>query len=130
MPLYNLDVIPISNGVNSIVITALATIRSYDCCEIMLLFTPSLAKIKPNSPITAVGSDTQQAILSGVVLGLAGAVDTLVRNMRKEKKLEHCPVYLVGGDADLVNRYLVTAVQKVPHLTLLGVALDLIAAAE
>ena len=92
--------------------------------------TALLPQIKPNSPITAVGSDTQQAILSGVVLGLAGAVDTLVRNMRKEKKLEHCPVYLVGGDADLVNRYLVTAVQKVPHLTLLGVALDLIAAAE
>jgi len=90
--------------------------------------TALLPRLKPDRPITAIGSDTQQALLSGCVLGTARAADALIKAMRKERSIENCPVYLTGGDADLLNEFLLTAVQKVPHLTLLGVALDLQAA--
>ncbi|MBN1808262.1 MAG: type III pantothenate kinase [Planctomycetes bacterium] len=90
--------------------------------------TALLPKLEAASPISAVGSDTKQAMLSGCVLGAAGAVDSLVKAMRREKAVDGCPVYLTGGDTELLNRHLRTAVTTVPHLTLLGLALDLTAA--
>jgi pantothenate kinase type III len=69
----------------------------------------------------AIGRTTDDAILSGLVLGLAGAVRRLVDDVRGELGVPAAPLLLTGGDAPLL-RDLLSEGEFVPHLTLEGIA--------
>jgi pantothenate kinase type III len=59
-------------------------------------------------------------MLSGCVVGTAGAVDRLVGSVRREMNLPECEAILTGGNSDLLYDHLQTAVRREPALVLQG----------
>lgn len=82
--------------------------------------TDQLPRVDPALPGRAVGRDTEEAIRSGVVLGLAGALEALVARIRRELPFEPA-VLATGGDARLLQSELPSVEEVVPDLTLEGV---------
>jgi len=73
----------------------------------------------------ALATTTDEAIWAGVDLGTLGAVEKLIKTTFQEINVKHCPVIVVGGDA----QYFVDNIQTIPQLqhgkpyfTLLGLA--------
>jgi type III pantothenate kinase len=81
---------------------------------------PALPGWGGEPPAPALPRSTGEAVGWGTVLGLAGMVDRLVAEVRREVG-EHTPVYLTGGDATLVSGRLACRTEVFPHLTLDGI---------
>jgi len=84
--------------------------------------TAKLPQIEIAAPESAIGRTTVGALQSGIVLGYAGAVDSLAKRIADEL-VGHAPVIATGGLGglfldlcDVIERY-------EPHLTLDGLAL-------
>ncbi|MFH0910215.1 MAG: type III pantothenate kinase, partial [Planctomycetota bacterium] len=69
----------------------------------------------------AQGRSTRGAMAAGLVYGLAGAVERLVRAHWARVGLD-APVYLTGGAAGFLARYLAFPVVEEPDLVLDGLA--------
>lgn len=69
----------------------------------------------------AIGTSTRTAMSSGVLRGLAGAIDRLVADIWKELGAD-TPVLATGGDASRFAALCTTDMQVRPHLTLVGLA--------
>ena len=81
--------------------------------------TAKLPRVKPDKPGKIIGDDTASNILAGLILGHAGAVERLIKEIRKEiaKKVT---IVATGGLAGLVVPY-VNGIKEVnPYLTLEG----------
>lgn len=90
--------------------------------------TAQLPDIPENDPrrITPVALDTADAIASGVDLGIAGAIEFIIRATRKIDGLENAAVILCGGDAEYLSQLVDPSLQArtLPFpLTLFGVSL-------
>lgn len=83
-----------------------------------------LPPVKAASPISALGRDTVQAMLSGCIIGTAGAIDRLVARLCEELGLADCPALLTGGAAEFVYEHLRTACRREPALVLQGLAVS------
>jgi len=81
---------------------------------------PALPEWVREAPRADLPRSTLQAVNWGILHGLAGMVDRLIAKV-SECVGDGAPVYLTGGDADLVAGLLSVAPVVVPHLTLDGV---------
>lgn len=83
--------------------------------------TSKLPKIAPKSSVAAIGKNTEECILSGVVRGSASAIDGLLRQSIGE--LGDCKtIILTGGQAELVSKYMEHSFDAIDkNLTLKGV---------
>jgi len=78
-----------------------------------------LPLVKLTPPRSVRGKDTRSAINSGIVLGCAGMVDHLVRELMRESRTR-ASVVATGGDAGLLKRMCRTIGKVHPHLVLEG----------
>ena len=78
-----------------------------------------LPALKLARPRRALGTNTRSAMLSGSVIGAAGAVDRLVGDILAETGLD-LPVIATGGEAPLVAPFSARIGGVRPHLTLEG----------
>lgn len=84
--------------------------------------TARLPGVELKSPVNIIGRDTSENILTGIVLGHAGAVERIVSEISKELDLE--PVLIAtGGFAHLVAPYIKEITHINPLLTLEGLRL-------
>jgi len=84
--------------------------------------TALLPRVNVAQPPGAVGGNTVEAILAGVVGGLPGLVDRVVENIRAELPCDFT-VYATGGDSPWIAPRCRTVTEVVPMLTLEGVYL-------
>ncbi len=85
-------------------------------------FTAKLPLVEPYSPSSAIGRNTTDAINVGLVIGLAGLIDRIVRQITEE--LDATPtVIATGGHASLLAPHAATLDRIEQHLTLLGLQL-------
>lgn len=76
------------------------------------------------TPGRAVGRDTHEAMLSGLIYGYAALVDGLIGRIQKEVgPIPRGRTILTGGDAPLLKKILKVRCRYVPELTLRGLAL-------
>ena len=82
--------------------------------------TSALPKIEVINPVKAIGDSTENAMLSGVVLGTSAAIDGLTAKCEKELGVR-ATLILTGGGCDFVLNHLIRAVDYVDKdLTLKG----------
>jgi type III pantothenate kinase len=84
--------------------------------------TAKLPVVELKSPDSIIGKETSENILSGVVLGHAGAVERIVHEMEKELKLD-LTLIATGGFTDLITPYIKGIAHINPLLTLEGLRL-------
>ncbi len=70
----------------------------------------------------ALGTNTEEAILAGVDLGIIGAVQFIIDNTRAELEAAECPVIVTGGDAPYFLSNIPNLMAAPPHFTLRGLA--------
>lgn len=81
-----------------------------------------LPRVEFAAPRRAIGTTTVEAMQSGIVLGTAGQVDSLVRRARAEIGAPAAPVVATGALAGLMAAACETIDRVEPWLTLLGLA--------
>ena len=85
--------------------------------------TALLPRIKITKPKVVVGKNTEQAMLSGAVLGYRGLIAELLSQLKRELVARKLPVIATGGYAALMAEKM-TAIQHVgPLLTVEGLRL-------
>jgi type III pantothenate kinase len=84
--------------------------------------TAKLPRVEVAQPPRAIGTNTKQAMQSGLFFGYAGLVDSLARRCRDELGA-NTRVVATGGLARLVCEECVYVDEVEPHLTLRGLAL-------
>jgi type III pantothenate kinase len=68
---------------------------------------------------SALGTDTERCIQSGLFYGTAGAVERLLAEMEKEMGVQ-LKIIVTGGFGGIISKFLVRKHELVPHLTLEG----------
>jgi type III pantothenate kinase len=84
--------------------------------------TALLPGIKLKDPSGIIGRDTRSCILSGVILGAAGSIDSLVEKIRL-KTGRNTPVIGTGGDITLIKKFSKHITKVDRELTLKGINL-------
>jgi type III pantothenate kinase len=64
--------------------------------------TAKLPQVKLAFPPAVLGNTTETSIQSGILNGLIGAINHLVRGIKAELKVKKIQVILTGGDADMI----------------------------
>lgn len=82
--------------------------------------TAALPCVAPEAPERVIGTTTVENIQSGIVHGLAGAVDRLVELARAELRHAEAPALLTGGAASLLAGRCRTIDRVEEHLVLMG----------
>lgn len=86
-------------------------------------FTSKLPKVKIEAPETAIGSNTIDAMLSGIVRGHAAMIDGLIAQCEKELGAK-ATIVATGGYSTIISKYLNRQFDCVnPDLTLVGLRL-------
>lgn len=82
--------------------------------------TSALPQLELNEITSAIGKNTKNAILSGVIMGTASMIDGMIEKCSAE--LEECPkIILTGGDALFLSKYLNKKIDVIdPDFTLKG----------
>ena len=81
--------------------------------------TAKLPLVKLKAPERAIGRDTKENILAGLVLGHVGGVEKIIKEIKKEAGINP-KVIATGGMAELVSPY-IKVIRDVKHfLTLEG----------
>jgi type III pantothenate kinase len=83
--------------------------------------TSRLPDVSPSPPVSALGTDTQSAICSGVVYGTAGALDRLASELAGELG-GRAILVLTGGESGLLSPLLRMPHTVEPDLVLRGLA--------
>lgn len=89
--------------------------------------TALLPRIRIREPRSAIGRNTEHAMLVGAVHGYRGLVRELVREVRTELGAKRLPVVATGGYAALIARRLPEITALRPNLTLEGLRLTWLA---
>ncbi len=84
--------------------------------------TAALPIIKINKPTSALGTDTESAIRSGIILGTVYAIKGIIKEIEKSIKFKLTPI-LTGGNALLLSKYLSFFHYLEPHLVIEGMRL-------
>lgn len=80
--------------------------------------TGKLPLLSPGAVKHYIGKDTQSSIMTGVVLGVAGEMESFVRRYRKD--FPGLKVLLTGGDASRLAKHLNFSIFATPDLVLIG----------
>jgi type III pantothenate kinase len=91
------------------------------CTRALGEHTALLPQLDLADPATAIGTNTPDAIASGVLHGLAGALDRLIDDVSEELDLS-ANVIATGGDAPRLSALCRVPLEPRPHLTLAGLA--------
>lgn len=89
------------------------------CAAALARGTALLPELDPDRSDAAIGLTTEDAVASGLLRGLAGAVDRLVAEVGAELG-ETYQVIATGGDADRLAPHCDAGIELRPHLTLSG----------
>lgn len=81
--------------------------------------TSKLPEIDIKAPEKILGDNTTDAILSGIIIGHAGAVDRIIKDIEKETGLDYT-VIVTGGRADTIAPYIRSKNNIDPDLTFKG----------
>ncbi|MFZ9595046.1 MAG: type III pantothenate kinase [Bdellovibrionia bacterium] len=81
-----------------------------------------LYSIELTPPKKAIGSNTREALRSGLLLGYACLIDGMVKRFQKELHLESAPVIATGGVSYLMKDLTQSITHFDPDLTLKGIA--------
>ncbi|MDP3112415.1 MAG: type III pantothenate kinase, partial [Thermodesulfovibrionales bacterium] len=81
--------------------------------------TAQLPDIELSMPLTPLGKDTMENILSGIIYGTAGAVDRIIAEVEGMEG-ERFKVVITGGYAELVAPFLKRVDYTEPFLVLKG----------
>ncbi|HAP01006.1 MAG TPA: type III pantothenate kinase [Bacteroidetes bacterium] len=81
-------------------------------------FTDKLPKVKADFPLQKIGNNTEQSILSGVMMGIIYELSGMIDDYKREHK--NLKVILSGGDADQFASHLKTKIFASPHLVIRG----------
>ena len=92
------------------------------CLEALRLKTSLLPRVDLSPPASVLGVNTPDAIRSGVIYGVAGMVDGLVRRISASAEGPSRTI-LTGGDAAFLSPYLTAPHLLDPHLVLRGLLL-------
>jgi len=84
--------------------------------------TALLPKLKLALPTKGIARDTRSSILNGIILGSAGAIDSLIDNL-KSKIGKHASVIGTGGDITLIKKFSKHIKIIAKELTLRGIYL-------
>ena len=86
-------------------------------------FTSKLPELEPEKSEYAMGTDTQSAIMSGIIRGSAYAIDGLIKNCEEELG-EKATIVATGGFCELISEYTERKFDSInPDLTLDGLRL-------
>lgn len=101
------------------IITAGMMIQS----EALGKFTSKLPKVNIEAPKNAIGTNTIDAILSGIVRGHAAMIDGLLEDCEKELG-QKAIIVATGGYSSIISKYLKRKFDDInPNLTLIGLRL-------
>jgi type III pantothenate kinase len=92
------------------------------CLEALKEKTALLPLVKLRTPTTLVGRDTQNSILSGVVLGIAALTKELTARI-KQFLAKGTRIIGTGGNIALIKKYSGIKITVNPNLTLIGIQL-------
>lgn len=81
--------------------------------------TSKLSEVSLIPPVSALGTNTEGCILSGLFYGTAGAVERLLQEIEKEAGIEF-KVFVTGGYGGMISKFLRKEHSLMPHLTLEG----------
>ena len=84
--------------------------------------TAKLPQVELKTPVSLLGGDTESDIITGIILGHAGAVERIINEISREIK-GGLNVIATGGLADLVTPYMKMIDYVNPLLTLEGLRL-------
>lgn len=84
--------------------------------------TALLPRVELRSPAPALGRNTEESLRAGILLGAAGAVERIIRDIQRRWG-GRVPVVSTGGLATLVQPYCPVLRRWRPHLTLEGLRL-------
>lgn len=90
--------------------------------ETLAAKTAKLFTIELIPPEKAIGSNTQEALRSGILLGYASMIDGMVRRFKQELKDPKAPVIATGGVSKLLKGIANELEHYDPDLTLKGIA--------
>ena len=85
--------------------------------------TALLPRIKITEPRSVIGKNTQDAMLSGAIIGYRGLISGLLMQLRKELGIRKMPVVATGGYAKLIAKKISAIKQVDPLLTIEGLRL-------
>jgi type III pantothenate kinase len=85
--------------------------------------TALLPRIRIREPRSAIGKDTEHAMLVGAVHGYRGLVRQIIREVKSELGARRLPVVATGGYAGLMARGVTEITEVCPGLTLEGLRL-------
>ncbi len=85
--------------------------------------TALLPRIKIREPRSAIGKNTEHAMLAGAVYGYRGLVRQLIHDVKSELGARRLPVVATGGYAKLMARGVTEITEVCPGLTLEGLRL-------
>lgn len=68
--------------------------------------TARLPQVSLKSEVSAIGTDTEAAIQSGILHGCAGAIERLLQIMMYEPGMASASVVITGGDGPLLTRFI------------------------
>lgn len=86
--------------------------------------TASLPQVSLKSEVSAIGTDTEAAIQSGILHGCAGAIERLLQIMMCEPGMASASVIITGGDGPLLTRFIQREdFDVMPNLTIRGLYL-------
>ena len=87
--------------------------------EALFNYAAKLPRVELKSPRKAIGKNTVDSIRSGIILGISGQVEGLIKRFKKE--MEHdCDVIATGGMVDLIASQCPSIDRREPFLTLDG----------
>ncbi len=81
-------------------------------------FTARLPLVEPKEDIDLIGKSTESSILSGVILGTAGEIETMIEKFRRNYADLH--IIICGGDAKFFESRIKAPIFVVPELVLIG----------
>lgn len=82
--------------------------------------TAKLFTVDLRIPSKAIGSSTQEALQSGLMLGYASMIDGMIQRFKRELKLDKVPVIATGGVSSMLKGVLSGVDVFDPQLTLKG----------
>ncbi len=81
--------------------------------------TALLPEIEISTPLSPLGKDTMENILSGIIYGTAGAIERIISEV-EEMEAESFKVVITGGYSELISPFLRRVHYIEPHLVLKG----------
>ena len=83
--------------------------------------TSKLPLLELSLPCKAIGKNTEEAMISGAVIGSSKAIEGLIKKIKTELNTQEILIVLTGGDCLLIKDFIDEKIDLIePNLTLKG----------